>query len=95
MPIVKRFKKIILSSTTIKKRLAKSLFREYYSNNQDISYIVALNLLLEDKDITTDLPLLSWFKGKYYFYLHEFRNKEKIINDFDSKLFNEHQLLFL
>lgn len=95
IPIVKRFKKIILSSTTIKKRLAKSLFREYYSNNQDISYIVALNLLLEDKDITTDLPLLSWFKGKYYFYLHEFRNKEKIINDFDSKLFNEHQLLFL
>lgn len=95
VPIVKRFKKIILSSTTIKKRLAKSLFREYYSNNQDISYIVALNLLLEDKDITTDLPLLSWFKGKYYFYLHEFRNKEKIINDFDSKLFNEHQLLFL
>ncbi|WP_269684550.1 hypothetical protein [Flavobacterium lacustre] len=95
VPIVKRFKKIILSSTTIKKRLAKSLFREYYSNNQDISYIFALNLLLEDKDITTDLPLLSWFKGKYYFYLHEFRNKEKIINDFDSKLFNEHQLLFL
>lgn len=94
-PIIKRFKKIILSSTTIKKRLAKSLFREYYSNNQDISYIIALNLLLEDLDLTTEKPLLNWFKNKLHFYLHEFRNKEKIVNNFDTNLFQEHQLLFL
>ncbi|RUT68758.1 hypothetical protein D0817_19270 [Flavobacterium cupreum] len=94
-PIIKRLKKVTLSSTTIKKRLAKSLFREYYANNQDISYIVALNLLLEDMDMTTENPLLIWFQNKLHFYLHEFRTKEKIVNDFDSELFHEHQLLFL
>lgn len=94
-PIIKRLKKVVLSSTTIKKRLAKSLFREYYANNQDISYIVALNLLLEDMDMTTEKPLLTWFKNKLHFYLHEFRAKEKIVNDFDSSLFQEHQFLFL
>lgn len=94
-PIIRRLKKVVLSSTTIKKRLAKSLFREYYSNNQDVSYIVALNLLLEDMDMTTEKPLLNWFKNKYYFYLHEFRTKEKIIIDFNTELFNEHQFLFL
>lgn len=94
-PIIKRLKNVVLSSTTIKKRLAKSLFREYYANNQDISYIVALNLLLEDLDMITEKPLLMWFKNKLHFYLHEFRTKEKIVNDFDSELFHEHQLLFL
>jgi hypothetical protein len=94
-PIIKRLKKVILSSTTIKKRLAKSLFREYYANNQDVSYIVALNLLLEDMDMITEKPLLIWFKSKLHFYLHEFRTKEKLVNDFDSELFQEHQLLFL
>ncbi|PWB22554.1 hypothetical protein [Flavobacterium sp. HTF] len=94
-PIIKRLKKVTLSSTTIKKRLAKSLFREYYANNQCVSYIVALNLLLEDMDMLTEKPLLTWFKNKLHFYLHEFRTKEKLVNDFDSELFNEHQLLFL
>ncbi|PIF34658.1 hypothetical protein CLU81_5319 [Flavobacterium sp. 9] len=94
-PIIKRLKKVVLSSTTIKKRLAKSLFREYYSNNQDISYIVALNLLLEDLDMTTENQLLVWFQNKLHFYLHEFRTKEKIVNDFDFELFHEHQILFL
>ncbi|MEO8238485.1 MAG: hypothetical protein ABI576_10280 [Flavobacterium sp.] len=94
-PIIKRLKKVTLSSITIKKRLAKSLFREYYANSQCVSYIVALNLLLEDMDMLTEKPLLTWFKNKLHFYLHEFRTKEKIVNDFDSELFNEHQLLFL
>lgn len=95
IPIIKRLKNVVLSSTTIKKRLAKSLFREYYANNQDISYIVALNLLLEDMDMITEKPLLIWFKNKLHFYLHEFRTKEKIVNYFDTNLFLEHQLLFL
>lgn len=94
-PIIKRLKKATLSSTTIKKRLAKSLFREYYANNQCVSYIVALNLLLEDMDMITEKSLLLWFRNKFHFYLHEFRTKEKIINEFDFKLFTEHQLLFL
>ena len=94
-PIIKRLKNVILSSTTIKKRLAKSLFREYYANQQCVTYIVALNLLLEDIDLTTEKPLLAWFKNKLHFYLHEFRTKEKLVNDFDSELFHEHQLLFL
>lgn len=94
-PIVRRLKKVILSNTLIKKRLAKSLFREYYSNNQDISYIVALNLLLENIDFTTQKKLLNWFKLKINYYLHEFKFKEKIIKNFDLVLFNEHQLLFL
>lgn len=94
-PIIRRLKKATLSSTTIKKRLAKSLFREYYANAQEVSYIVALNLLLEDMDMTTENSLLVWFRNKFNFYLHEFRTKEKIINEFDLNLFEEHQLLFL
>ena len=94
-PIIKRLKKVVLSTTTIKKRLAKSLFREYYSNNQDISYIVALNLLLEDLDMITEKPLINWFNSKLHFYLHEFRTKEKLVNHFDFELFHEHQFLFL
>ncbi|MGO4770409.1 hypothetical protein ACEN2I_02010 [Flavobacterium sp. W22_SRS_FK3] len=94
-PIIKRLRKDTLSSTTIKKRLAKSLFREYYANNQCVSYIVALNLLLEDLDLLTEKSLLTWFNNKLHFYLHEFRTKEKIVNQFDYSLFHEHQLLFL
>ncbi|WP_026713659.1 hypothetical protein [Flavobacterium daejeonense] len=94
-PIIKRVKRAILSSTTIKKRLVKSLFREYYSNNQDISYIVAMNLVLEEIDLTTNKPLINWFNSKLHFYLHEFRLKEKIVQVFDFDLFNEHKLLFL
>lgn len=93
--IIHKLKKVFISTTTIKKRLAKSLFREYYSNEQDISYIIALNLLLEDIDLTTEKKLKHWFKNKLFFYLHEFKNKEKIIKHFDQILFQEHQLLFL
>ena len=95
VPVIRRLKKVVLSSTTIKKRLAKSLFREYYSNNQELSYVVALNLLLEDIDLFNDKPLLYWFQNKMGFYLREFRDKEKIISDFDYGLFREHQILFL
>ena len=56
---------------------------------------MALNLLLEDMDMSTEKPLLNWFKNKYHFYLHEFRTKEKIVKEFDSNLFIEHQFLFL
>ena len=93
--VIRKLKKVFISTTTIKKRLAKSLFREYYANEQDISYIIALNLLLEDTDLTTDKKLKVWFKNKLNFYLHEFRNKEKIKKYFDSSLFIEHQTLFL
>ena len=93
--IIRKLKKTILSTTTIKKRLAKSLFREYYANEQDLSYIIALNILLEDIDLTTDKKLKSWFKNKMNFYLHEFRQKEKILKRFDKLLFTEHQTLFL
>lgn len=92
---ISRLKKIFIASNTIKKRLAKSLFREYYANNQDLSYVIALNLILEDNDIVNDKPLLYWFKNKFNFYLHEFRTKEKIIKTFDLELFREHQSLFL
>lgn len=93
--IIRKLKKVFISTTTIKKRLAKSLFREYYANEQDISYIIALNLLLEDIDLTTEKKLKTWFQGKMHFYLHEFRQKEKILKYFDKILFVEHQTLFL
>lgn len=93
--IISKLKKVSLSTTTIKKRLAKSLFREYYANGQDISYIIALNLLLEDIDLNTDKPLSHWFKQKVNFYLFEFRTKEKLMKRFDTVLYNEHQQIFL
>lgn len=93
--IIRKLKKVFISTTTIKKRLAKSLFREYYANEQDISYVIALNLLLEDLDLTTEKKLKYWFRNKLHFYLHEFKNKEKIIKYFDNALFLEHQQLFL
>ncbi|MDD5151418.1 MAG: replication initiation factor domain-containing protein, partial [Flavobacterium sp.] len=95
VPVIKKLKKAFISTTTIKKRLSKSLFREYYANEQDISYIIALNLLLEDIDLITEKKLKLWFQNKMNFYLHEFRLKEKIVKQFDKNLFNEHQLLFL
>lgn len=93
--IIKKLKKGFISSTTIKKRLAKSLFREYYANEQDISYVIALNLLLEDTDFTTDKKLKVWFLNKMNFYLHEFRQKEKIQKYFYRELFQEHCNLFM
>ncbi len=93
--VIKKLNKGLVSSLTIKKRLAKSLFREYYANEQDISYIVALNLLLEDKDYTTDKKLKVWFLNKMNFYLHEFRNKEKIKKHFYTELFQEHCNFFM
>ncbi|TRX29643.1 hypothetical protein FNW25_01405 [Flavobacterium franklandianum] len=93
--VIKKIKNGLVSSITIKKRLAKSLFREYYANEQDISYIVALNLLLEDTDYTTDKKLKVWFLNKMNFYLHEFRNKEKIKKHFYTELFQEHCNFFM
>ncbi|WP_310560613.1 replication initiation factor domain-containing protein [Flavobacterium sp.] len=93
--IIKKLKKGLVSSLTIKKRLAKSLFREYYANEQDISYIVALNLLLEDKDYVTDKKLKVWFLNKMNFYLHEFRQNEKIQKYFYTELFQEHCNFFM
>lgn len=93
--VIKRLKKVFQSSNTIKKRLAKSLFREYYSNFQEVSYVFALNRLLIDKDIITGKDLLSWFNNKCSFYLKEFETKEKLRNHFDFDLYHEHQLLFL
>jgi len=94
-PVIKKIKRTILSTTTIKKRLAKSLFREYYTNNQDISYIVSLNLLLDSIDLTNERKLFHWFNSKLNFYLHEFRSKEKLLYKFDFDLYNEHKLIYL
>lgn len=93
--VLKRLKKVFQSSETIKKRLAKSLFREYYTNFQDVSYIVALNRLLLDYDKATGKTLFEWFGHKCSFYLMEFKNKEKLSNHFDFELYHEHQTLFL
>lgn len=93
--IVLKTKNVAISSTTIKKRLAKSLFREYYSNHQDLSYVIALNMILEDIDVLTDKPLFNWFNGKIKHYLFEFQNKDKIRRPFNKSLFNEHQQIFL
>lgn len=87
---LRKIPKIIERSTVIKKRLAKSLFREYYVNEQDITYCISLNKLLHDNS------LVNWFHEKINYYLAEFREKEKIRNTFCEQLyFNEHSFLFL
>ena len=93
--ILNKLEKNTLSTKTIHKRLAKSLFREYYCNNQDVSYIIALNTLLLNNDIETNLSLKSWFDSKVKFYFIEFQQKEKLIKQFDKNLFFEHQNIFL
>lgn len=93
-PIITKKLKPPISTNQIKKRLAKSLFREYYANNQDQSYVIALNMVLENINVITDKKLLEWFNSKIYFYIQEFKQKDKIERCFDSVLFREHQCLF-
>jgi hypothetical protein len=85
-----RVPKIIERSNVIKKRLAKSLFREYYVSKQDISFVLSLNRLLHEN------KMVEWFREKMKYYLAEFHVKEKIKDTFNFPLYwDEHSELFI
>ncbi|MBE99090.1 hypothetical protein [Flavobacterium coralii] len=95
---IQKIPRIISRSSVILKRLAKSLFREYYVNGQDISYIIGLNQLLNtntayNPETQTERPLKDWFAEKMPYYLSEFHTKERIKDTFNKMLYHEHELL--
>jgi len=94
-PTFLRLKKTHTPSVVKRKRLAKALFREYCSNFQNITYIVALNRLLDEINPFDGLPLSVWFIEKMSFYLAEFKELEKMDIKFNYDLFNEQLNLFI
>lgn len=95
LPTFKRLKTTHVPNLTKRKRLAKSLFREYCANFQNVTYIVALNRLLLENNSFDDKPLLVWFEQKMPFYLAEFKEVEKLQNKFDYQLYNKQSLIFI
>ena len=94
-PTFVRLKSTYTPDMIKKKRLAKALFREYIANFQNVTYIVALNRLLDCRNPITNEPLSKWFDEKMRFYLTEFRQLEKMKVKFDAGLFNEQRMLFI
>lgn len=90
-----RLKKTHYPTITKKKRLIKALFREYCSEFQNITYIVALNKLLLYTNPFDNKPLSEWFNQKMSFYLAEFKELEKMNIKFDYSLYNEQSNLFI
>lgn len=95
---LQKIPKIIDRTNVVLKRLSKSLFREYYVNGQDLSYIIALNHLLDtntdyDPETKKERSLRSWFEEKKRWYLAEFHTKERIKDTFDELLYSEHSLI--
>lgn len=94
-PTFKRLKTTHVPNLTKRKRLAKALFREYCANFQNVTYVVALNRLLQEVNPFDNKPLSEWFEQKMPFYLAEFKDIEKLKNRFDYKLFDEQSNLFI
>ena len=78
--IVSRIVKNIEVSITIQKRLVKSLFRQYYIE-QNLSFLFPMMKILNEYN------LRQWFENKYNFYIAEFVNKEKYKNYFNENYF--------
>lgn len=94
-PTLIRLKTTHVPNLTKRKRLAKSLFREYCANFQNVTYIVALNRLLLELNPFDNTPLFDWFKQKMPFYLAEFKDVEKMGIRFDYLLFDEQSQIFI
>jgi hypothetical protein len=94
-PTIIRLKTTHVPNLTKRKRLAKALFREYCANFQNVTYVLALNRLLDEMNPFDNSPLHDWFSQKMPFYLAEFKDVEKMNNKFDFKLFDEQKKLFL
>lgn len=94
-PTFKRLKTTHVPNVTKRKRLAKSLFREYCANHQNVTYIVALNRVLLEVNPYDEKPLIEWFTQKMSFYLAEFKEVEKIDNKFNYLLYKEQSKLFI
>lgn len=78
--VITKLKKVFEVSVTIQKRLIKSLFRQYYIE-QNLAFLYPLIKILKEYD------LFGWFCSKYKFYISEFHNKEKIKNHFNENYF--------
>lgn len=94
-PTIVKLKKTHIPNLTKRKRLAKSLFREYVCNQQNVTYIVALNRLLDELNPFDGTRLYDWFEKKLSFYLAEFRQVEKMTYTFDYSLYSEQINLFI
>jgi hypothetical protein len=94
-PTFVKLKKTHVPSVVKRKRLAKALFREYCANFQNVTYIVALNRLLDEINPFDNKPLTEWFGEKMSFYLAEFKELEKMPIKFDYRLFQEQSNLFI
>lgn len=73
-------RKALTNSLTSVKRLAKGLFRQYYSN-PNLAFLYPLQRSLKEHN------LLDWFARKYPFYVHEFMDKERIRGQFHEPIF--------
>lgn len=80
---VTRIKKVFEPSIVVQKRLIKSLFRQYYIC-PTWAYLYPLTNLIKEYN------LKDWFCGKYDFYIHEFKTKEKIKDTFNEYFFTKH-----
>lgn len=87
--IVRKIPKILELTTVVKKRLAKSLLREYYITGQSLQYIISLNHLLQENDLET------WFYSKMPYYMAEFHAKEKIKDTFNWETYDNHRQIFI
>ncbi|MGL2994560.1 replication initiation factor domain-containing protein [Flavobacterium sp. TSSA_36] len=94
-PTFIRLKRSFVPSLVKRKRLAKALFREYVANFQNVTYIVALNRLLLEKNPFDGTTLQTWFDDKMRFYLSEFQQLEKMGIKFNYALYNEQTNLFI
>ncbi|QKJ63827.1 replication initiation factor domain-containing protein [Flavobacterium sp. M31R6] len=94
-PLFVKLKRTHVPSVFKRKRLAKALFREYCANFQNVTYIVALNRVLDEINPFDGKPLKHWFINKMSFYLAEFRQLEKMNIKFDYLLYKEQNNLFI
>lgn len=80
--VIEKIKKVFEPSITVQKRLIKSLFRQYYIE-QNLAFLFPMTKIINEYN------LKDWFYEKYQFYMMEFINREKIKNWFNEPYFLE------
>jgi len=80
--IIVKVTKVFEPSITVQKRLIKSLFRQYYIE-QNLAFLYPM------AKIINQYKLKDWFYEKYQFYMQEFQNREKIKDWFNETFFIE------
>ena len=79
---VTKLKRVIKETIIGEMRLIKALLRNYFSSNQRLEYMLALNATLETFELN------SWYENKLPEYLQEFKKKQ-IFKTFNSEQFIE------